>query len=214
MNLIYLHGFQSSALSIKGQLLKRCCDESLEEKSRHIHVHLPDLNQPPLLALHQVSELIGQLGPENTALLGSSLGGFYALQLAARHHIPAVLINPAMQPWALFRALFSHQALPYAVTAQWSLDDAQLDDLGKIAIKTASQPAPILALLQQGDDVLDYRDALYFFSQPGSNAVVICETQGSHGMDDFAAKIPMILQFLSDHVSAAKKLNQSGSHKR
>jgi len=81
MNLIYLHGFQSSALSIKGQMLKRYCDESFE-KSRHIHVHLPDLNQPPLLALHQVSELIGQLGPENTALLGSSLGGFYALQLA------------------------------------------------------------------------------------------------------------------------------------
>ena len=199
MNLIYLHGFQSSALSIKGQMLKRYCDESLEEKSRHIHVHLPDLNQPPLLALHQVSELIGQLGPENTALLGSSLGGFYALQLAARHHLPAVLINPAMQPWALFRTLFSHQALPYAVTAQWSLDDAQLDDLEKMSIKTASQPAPVLALLQQGDDVL------CFFSQPGSNAVVICETQGSHGMDDFAAKIPMILQFLSDHVSAAKK---------
>ncbi|MDN5441952.1 MAG: esterase, partial [Acinetobacter sp.] len=26
MNIIYLHGFQSSSLSIKGQLLKRYCE--------------------------------------------------------------------------------------------------------------------------------------------------------------------------------------------
>lgn len=45
MNIIYLHGFQSSSLSIKGQLLKRYC-----ESRPQWHVHLPDLNMPPHLA--------------------------------------------------------------------------------------------------------------------------------------------------------------------
>lgn len=50
---------------------------------------------------HQVSELIQRL--DGAALVSDSLGGFYAVQLAARHGIPAALINPAMRPWALFR---------------------------------------------------------------------------------------------------------------
>ena len=91
MNVIYLHGFKSSALSVKGQLLQRYCAQRGGPQ-----VHLPDLNAPPQQALHQVSELIQRL--DGAALVGSSLGGFYAVQLAARHGIPAALINPAMQP--------------------------------------------------------------------------------------------------------------------
>ena len=205
MNLIYLHGFQSSNLSIKGQMLQRYCLESAEPKRRGIQVHLPDLNQPPLAVMQQMTALIGRLGAENTALVGSSLGGFYALQLAVKHDLPAVLINPAMRPWALFSTLFSSQQLPYSVTAQWSLDEGQLKDLENLGVSTACSSASVLALLQQGDEVLDYAEALTFFSQPESNAVTICETGGNHGMDDFSAKIPMILQFLSDQVAAVKR---------
>ena len=196
MNLIYLHGFKSSALSIKGQLLKQYCDGFTAVQKRSIQTYLPDLNVPPELALRQVSALIERLGRKNTVLVGSSLGGFYALQLASKHQIPAVLINPAMQPWALFRQLFSDEQLPFAVTETWSLDHPQLDALEQIAIQNYSADAPILVLLQQGDEVLDYREAEAFFSQPATQALLISETKGNHGMDDFAEKMPMIMQFL------------------
>lgn len=201
MNVIYLHGFQSSAMSVKGQMLKRYCEDWTGAQTDGIQVHLPDLNLAPVQALQQVSQLIEQLGAAKTVLAGSSLGGFYALQLAAKHQLPAVLINPAMQPWSLFRRIFSDEQLPYAVTDAWSLDQAQFNALEKMAIDQYSGHVPVLVLLQQGDEVLDYREAQAFFSQPETQAVVISESHGNHGMDDFSQKIPMILQFLSCHAA-------------
>ncbi len=187
MDIIYLHGFQSGAQSIKGQLLKQRCEPKHQ-------VYLPDLNEPPDQALEKVSQLISSL--HQPVLVGSSLGGFYAIQLAARHALPAVLINPAMQPWRLFSTLFSAQ-LPYAVTDSWSLDEAQLRYLENMACQHFPAGARFLALLQQGDEILDWREAHGFFSTACCPALVIAEHGGSHGMDDFAAKIPMVLQFLA-----------------
>ena len=53
MNILYLHGFQSSALSIKGQQLKDYCTCYTSYT-----VHLPDLNMPPLQVIEKVSNLI------------------------------------------------------------------------------------------------------------------------------------------------------------
>lgn len=190
MNLIYLHGFKSSALSIKGQQLKHYCERHCPE----IRVHLPDLNLPPVQALARVANLIEAL--DHVALVGSSLGGFYATQLVARYAVPAVLINPAMRPWQLFHDLFAEQ-LPYPVTADWSLDQAQLQQLAQLACKQPQHADKILLLLQQGDEVLDYRDAQRYYSAARPAALIITDAQGNHGMDDFADKIPLLLEFLS-----------------
>ena len=56
MQIIYLHGFRSSPLSKKGQELYQYC-----ANHDHIHVHLPDLNQPPEVVLKYVSNLIESL---------------------------------------------------------------------------------------------------------------------------------------------------------
>ena len=188
MNIIYLHGFQSSSSSIKGQLLKHYC-----EAHSGWQVHLPDLNMPPHLALEKLTALIQEL--DQVVLVGSSLGGFYATQLVAKLAVPAVLINPAMQPWQLFRDLFGVAQLPYKVNEHWTLDDAQLDYLEQIELPFVQDADKILVLLQQGDEVLDYREAQRYYN---GAALVISETQGNHAMEDFADKIPMALQFLSD----------------
>ena len=80
MNILYLHGFQSSALSIKGQQLKDYCTLYTSYT-----VHLPDLNMPPLQVIETISDLIRQL--DDVVLVGSSLGGFYATQLVAKHSV-------------------------------------------------------------------------------------------------------------------------------
>ena len=55
MNIIYLHGFNSSSLSIKGLSLRQYCSEL------GINVHLPNLNRSPDQVVEQVSELIESL---------------------------------------------------------------------------------------------------------------------------------------------------------
>ena len=194
MNIIYLHGFQSNSNSIKGQQLKQYC---AQHRPNDV-VHLPDLNMHPQQALDLVSRDIERLS--DVVLVGSSMGGFYATQLVAKHGIPAVLINPAMRPWHLFRTLFATTALPYAVTADWSLDEAQLDHLEYISVPFVQDANTILVLLQQGDEVLDYREAQRYYSEASQGAMLMIESHGSHAMHDFADKIPAVLQFLSDSI--------------
>ena len=190
MNIIYLHGFQSSTLSIKGQFIQAFC------QNQH-HVHLPDLNMPPEQVLAHVSEMIACL--DQVVLIGSSLGGFYATQLVAKHAVPAVLINPAMRPWQLFHDLFGAE-LPYVVNAQWTLDQTQLDQLEQMAVPFVQDADKILVLLQQDDEVLDYREAQRYYSNAAHQSMIMTEANGNHAMENFADKIPMALQFLSDCI--------------
>ncbi|WP_286713964.1 YqiA/YcfP family alpha/beta fold hydrolase [Acinetobacter sp. UBA2581] len=192
MNIIYLHGFKSSSSSIKGQLLEQYCT-----KYPDIQVHLPDLNMPPMAAIQKISKLIQSM--DQVALVGSSLGGFYATYLVAQAHVPAVLINPAMRPWQLFRELYDDE-LPLQVHPNWCLNDADLDQLEAMALPTAQDADKTLVLLQQGDEVLDYREAHRYYSSARPPALLMTEANGSHGMDDFAEKIPLLLQFLSDCI--------------
>ena len=193
MNIIYLHGFKSSPLSIKGQQLDEYCRNHSSN-----NVYLPDLNQHPQMVLDQISQLIEEL--PDVGLVGSSLGGFYATQLVAKYGVPAVLINPAMRPWALFRELFGMKHIPLKVTEQWTLDHAQLDHLEAIAVPIVQDADKIMVLLQQGDEILDYREAERYYSAAPHSSLIMTEMHGNHAMDNFADKIPMILEFLSYSV--------------
>ncbi len=85
MHLIYLHGFASSARSSKAAWLAARCAE------RGVRLVTPDFNEPDFEGLTitrmlaQVDEAIAALPPGPVALIGSSLGGFVALQSALRH---------------------------------------------------------------------------------------------------------------------------------
>ncbi|MEJ2898368.1 YqiA/YcfP family alpha/beta fold hydrolase [Acinetobacter sp. NS-4] len=194
MNIIYLHGFKSSALSIKGQQIKSYC-----QQLNHVQVHLPDLNFPPEQTLAYVAAMIENL--DQVVLVGSSLGGFYATQLVAKYGVPAVLINPAMRPWQLFRDLFGSDQIPYVVNAEWTLDHTHLDQLEQMAVPFVQDADKILVLLQQGDEVLDYREAQRYYSNASHQSMLITEANGNHAMENFADKIPMALQFLSDCIN-------------
>ena len=193
MNIIYLHGFKSGSLSIKGQLIQAYCQQHSADQ-----VHLPDLNMSPEQVLSHVGEMIQRL--DEVVLIGSSLGGFYATQLVAKYHVPAVLINPAMRPWQLFYDLFDQVNIPYVVNAQWTLEHTQLDQLKHMAVPFVQDASKILVLLQQGDEILDYREAQRYYSFPLHQSMMITEAKGSHAMNNFADKIPMALQFLSDCI--------------
>ncbi|WP_291370395.1 MULTISPECIES: YqiA/YcfP family alpha/beta fold hydrolase [unclassified Acinetobacter] len=194
MNIIYLHGFQSSSLSIKGQQIKDYC-----QQLNNVQVHLPDLNLPPEQTLAHVADMIESL--DRVVLVGSSLGGFYATQLVAKYGVPAVLINPAMRPWQLFRDLFGVEQIPYVVSDEWTLDESHLDQLEQMAVPFVHDADKILVLLQQGDEVLDYREAQRYYSNVSHQSMLITEAKGNHAMENFADKIPMALQFLSDCIN-------------
>ena len=192
MQIIYLHGFQSSPMSKKGQQLEQYCTNV-----EHADVHLPDLNKPPEHVLRDISKLIESLPLDHVALVGSSLGGFYATYFVAKYGCPAVLINPAMQPWQLFEDLFGIEQIPLKVTDSWTLDADQLQQLQSIADTKLKHADKILVLLQRGDEVLDYRQAQRYYNAAQPSALILTDADGNHAMDDFEEKLPFVLRFLS-----------------
>ena len=195
MQIIYLHGFRSGPMSKKGQQLKQyCANYNLAQ------VHLPDLNQPPAQVIQQLSQLIKNLSHDKVVLVGSSLGGFYTTYLVAKYACAAVLINPAMQPWQLFEDLFGIEQIPLKVTESWTLDADQLQQLQSIAETKLNHADKILVLLQQGDEVLDYRQAQRYYSATHPSSLILTDAGGNHAMDDFEEKLPFILEFLSTAI--------------
>ena len=192
MQIIYLHGFQSSPMSKKGQQLEQYCTNV-----EHADVHLPDLNKPPKHVLRDISKLIESLPLHQVRLVGSSLGGFYATYFVAKYGCPAVLINPAMQPWQLFEDLFGIEQIPLKVTDSWTLDADQLQQLQSIADTKLKHADKILVLLQRGDEVLDYRQAQRYYNAAQPSALILTDADGNHAMDDFEEKLPFVLRFLS-----------------
>lgn len=201
MQLIYIHGFNSSPLSKKGQMLVSYCHQHHPE----ITVHCPDVNMSPYDVMSHVSTLISQ--DSQTALVGSSLGGFFATNLVAQHNIPAVLINPSTRPFDTLTDYVSPDVnrpeLPpnhvlHTTEAGWRITRQDFHDLEGLYQTKPKHANKLLVLLKTGDEVIDYRLAQAYYAQPdsGAQSQIIIEHGGDHAMLDFEEKIPMVLQFL------------------
>jgi pimeloyl-ACP methyl ester carboxylesterase len=115
VRLFYLHGFASSAASSKaGYFRDRAAALGVE-------VVTPDFNQPEFAGLtisrmvQQVDDAIGAAS-EPVVLIGSSLGGFVAVQVAARH------------PERVSRVVLLAPALDFSANRLRDLGDRGLDD--------------------------------------------------------------------------------------
>jgi hypothetical protein len=98
MQVVYLHGFASSPHSSKATFLARKLTD------RGIPVTIPDLNEPDFSTL-TVSRMLGRVAElvaattEPICVVGSSLGGFVAVQAASLHPdriFRVVLLAPAL----------------------------------------------------------------------------------------------------------------------
>ena len=89
--IIYIHGFASSGFGSKPQKFKEYFEDEIMTLS------LPTI---PNLAIDTLEQIIEAFlnKEEDVFLVGSSLGGFYALYLANKYDLKAVLINPAVNP--------------------------------------------------------------------------------------------------------------------
>lgn len=104
MHVLYLHGFASSPQSSKAQFFA-------ERFAGHgIGFSCPDLNQPDFATLtisrmlQQIEKRISALPPGNVVVMGSSLGGFVAIEATARQADDArhpvshlILLAPAVE---------------------------------------------------------------------------------------------------------------------
>lgn len=181
--LIYIHGFNSSPASSKAQLLKA----RLEALGWGAEFTAPALPHSPAQAAALLDRLVSR--HPGAALVGSSLGGYYATCLAEKHDLKAVLLNPAVRPYELLAPYVGRQK-NFHTGEEYDFTARHVAELRSLEVERIT-PERYLLIAAKGDEVLDYRQAVTRYQ--GCRQIVI---EGSdHGLSDFSDYVELVLGF-------------------
>jgi len=189
--IVYLHGFRSSPASAKSRQLVDAV--SALPAARRPRLHVPTLAGGPAADVAATREWIeaNVADPRSQlTIVGSSLGGFYATHLAERFGSRAVAINPAIRPYDDLRPYVGPQVNLYTGET-FVVTPAHFDELRSLAVGRITRPERYWLMVQTGDEVLDYREAVAFYA--GAHQLV--EGGGDHGFQRFDAQIAPLLRF-------------------
>lgn len=187
-HLLYLHGFRSSPLSMKA----RKTADWMQQHRPDVEWWCPPLPPSPRLAMQQVFDRLSAWPGDGTAVIGSSLGGFYATVVAERLGCPAVLLNPAVDP---ARDLATHIG---EMTA-WHSEERLYFDAAYIDELRAMQPPAALtrleryfAVIAKGDEVLSWQEMAGRYA--GCRLTLL--EGGDHALSDYDEHLPEVMRFL------------------
>jgi len=191
-HLLYLHGFRSSPKSFKARVVH----QRMAQLGRAQQLICPQLPASPKAAMALVLTLAERY-QDKLAIVGSSLGGFYATWLAERFGCRAVLINPSVDP---LKNLEHH----VGVTTAWHSDEPfefkqeYIAELAALKIARITRPERYFLLAATGDEVLDYRDMVAHYA--GAHQHII---QGSdHAVPEFEQYVDEVLDFCTGSEGA------------
>ena len=158
--------------------------------AENVECVVPQLHHQPARAIADVQKLV--VNGKTDTVIGSSMGGYYAAYLC--QHIDglrAVMINPAVKladKLAQFRGQVQKN---YHTEEEYLFGQKHLDEFAALDVPKLRDPARCLLMVQTGDEVLDYREAVAYYD--GAQQVV--EDGGDHSFVSFAAHLPRILAF-------------------
>jgi predicted esterase YcpF (UPF0227 family) len=184
---LYIHGFMSSPLSYKTQQTK----QYIEKFYPDIEYYCPQLSVSPQLAIKQLESLIEQYHDDQWYILGSSLGGYYASHLAEKYQLLAVLINPAVKPYELLTDYIGVQQT-YHTGETVEVKKSFMNEL-KLLEQTTITKKNYLVMVQTGDEVLDYQQAVEKYQ----GCQLIVQPNGDHSFINFQEMYPDIVRFFN-----------------
>lgn len=156
--ILYLHGFRSAPASAKARALAaRMAELGLADA-----FWCPQLPVAATDAMALVEDRIARCRPAGGApptLVGSSLGGYYATWLAERHGLKAVLVNPAVLAPLSLEPYLGRQTNLYSGEA-FDFATDHIAQLRALEVPALTDPQRYWLLVEEGDEVLDYRDAV------------------------------------------------------
>lgn len=187
-HLLYLHGFLSSPASAKARLTAQVVAK------RHPGViwHCPQLVASPRQTMDAVLKTVRHWPVASMAIMGSSLGGFYATWLAEQLGCKAVLLNPAVRPARDLRPHLGEHALWHDSSQHFVLEPAHVDEMAAMELHRITRAERYYAVIAKGDEVLDWREMSAHY--PG--AAIKQLPASDHGLSDYAEHLDGILDFL------------------
>ena len=182
--LLYLHGFISSPASRKAVML----GDYVRGQAPGVEYLVPALHHRPAEAIAQVHSICDERHPADLLVVGSSLGGFYATVAAARAGCRAVALNPAVHPQRHFERYLGPQQNLYT-GARFDLTPGHVAELAAIDPPAITRPDRYWLIVETGDEVLDYREAVSYYAGAFQSVV----QGGDHALSSFAEFVPDIV---------------------
>ena len=187
-HLLYLHGFRSSPESFKARRLHAW----LQAQRPGVQWWCPQLPPSPHEAMALVHAGIVSWPAATMAVIGSSLGGFYATVVAERQGCPAVLLNPAVDPARDLAAYIGEQTAFHHPDQRFLFRAEYVDELRRLTVAPISRPERYAAVIAKGDELLDWREMVGRY--PGATIRLLAGSD--HALSDFDEHLPFILEFL------------------
>ncbi|MDO5691574.1 MAG: YqiA/YcfP family alpha/beta fold hydrolase [Pseudomonadota bacterium] len=187
-HLLYLHGFRSSPQSMKAQ--KMAARVQAEHPS--ITWWCPQLPPSPREAAALIEHGTADWPHAHMAVVGSSLGGFYATWLAQRHGCRAVVLNPAIDPARDLAAHIGEQTAWHDPQERFFFRPEYIDQLRALETGALQRPERFFAVIAKGDELLDWRE----MSARYASATTRLLEGSDHALSDFDQHIDAVLQFL------------------
>lgn len=188
-HLLYLHGFRSSPSSTKARMTAAAVAEHFAD----VIWLCPALPASPQQAMEEVLQATAHWPLETTAVIGSSLGGFYATWLAERWDCKAVLLNPAVHPARDLAAHLGDQTVWHDPEQHFIFEARFVDELIAQEITNISKPDRYFAVVAKGDEVLDWREMAGHY--PGATIKLL--PAGDHALSDYDQHLDAVLSFLA-----------------
>lgn len=194
-HLLYLHGFRSSPQSAKAMMVA--------ERVRTEHPELvwccPQLPPSPREATDLIARLTDGWPSASSAVIGSSLGGFYARWQSLRAGWRAALLNPAPFPQRdLAKYIGEHPV--------WQHPDEHIffraefvgelevlaSDIARWADRLPATQDRLFALISERDEVLDWREMMDFCA----GGEILRLPDGDHAIGEFEQYLDDLMRFL------------------
>jgi hypothetical protein len=187
-HLLYLHGFRSSPQSTKAR-----------QVAAWMHAHRPDLvwscpqlPPSPRDAMQDLAARVAAWPAATSAVIGSSLGGFYASWIAERFGWRAVLLNPAVCPARDLAAHIGEQPSWHDPQQRFFFRPEYVEELRALDAGPITRPERYFAIVAKGDELLDWREMVARY--PGARIKLL---EGSdHALSDFGEHFADVLGFL------------------
>jgi predicted esterase YcpF (UPF0227 family) len=186
-HLLYLHGFRSSPRSTKA----RWVEAWMAAHRADVTWHCPQLPASPRSAVDLIERIVAGWPRATMAVIGSSLGGWYATVIAERTGCRAVLLNPAVEP---ARDLARH----VGVTTTWHGDEPfefraeYVDEARALHPPAITRLERYYAIIAKGDELLSWEEMTARYR----GAAIDLLEAGDHALTDFDAHWPAAAAWL------------------
>ncbi len=187
-HLLYLHGFRSSPRSTKARLVQ----ERIAQRHPGVTLWCPQLPPSPREAMDMVMRGITGWPRERMAVIGSSLGGFYASWVAEQTGCRAVVLNPAVFPARDLAQYIGEHESWHDPQEKFFFRPEHVEELRALGQAAITRPERYYALIAKGDEVLDWQEMSAHYR--GTHGRLL---EGSnHAISEFPEHLDEVLVFL------------------